>query len=761
MATGTQAIAAPQAAELLSGPAPAVGAAAETEGMGFADFVRVLKQRRLMIVITSVVIYMLVVLATFITYKYFPGYLGEAIYEMEPPTRGDLRPEEDPVNPQNMEVMLQTEARKLKQMDLLLAVVQQPEIKNTHYYRWYGGEATRAANGLKDDLVCAPIMNSQLIRVALVCQKKSEAPLIVNTVTRLYEEKYRQKSRDETFSQVESLKKTRDELIAKLNSKREEISRFRATTDVPALEASRSAAKEYTFRLKAQLSQYDTWVANLQAQLESLAGMDPMKLPLNAEQQLIIESDPVLRYWRSQVEGLDVEIEATLKLVGPNHRQVQILEQRRRGFLEKEAAKREELVDQVRRRQYEQLRQELASTQRQQLALREQLEEAEAKERDLEGNAQRFKQMLDDEQSLLRQIEEVERTLVGAEHGMRDAPNRVRLRLVQSAKEAIKPSRPNLPIFLGGGFVLAIVGGIGLAFLREITDTAVRTPVDVARFGRLSVLGTIPLLDDEEADVEEVEHAARVAPHSLIAEAFRKVRTNIQFSGPAQSQRILLITSGGPEDGKTTVAVNLAVTMAQASQRVLLIDCNFRRPAIRRIFQGTRPDGLSNVLTGQATLDALVTPCEVPNLFVLTSGPMPPTPAELLGSLAMRRLLDEAAQKFDRVILDGPPALLISDAIVLALQVDGVIVVARAEINRKGALKRVREQLESINARVVGAVLNGVKAKAGGYFRKHYREFYEYTSDETIPVELPGVTTERPALDVSDSPADEDEPRRS
>jgi capsular exopolysaccharide synthesis family protein len=294
-------------------------------------------------------------------------------------------------------------------------------------------------------------------------------------------------------------------------------------------------------------------------------------------------------------------------------------------------------------------------------------------------------------------------------------------------------------VWLGGGLVLALGGAVGLAFLRELTDKAVRTPIDVARHGRLSVLGSIPQLTDEQADVDEIELATRSAPQSLVAEAFRQVRANLVFSGPAESQRVLLITSPGPSNGKTAVAINLAVTLAQGNQRVLLVDSNFRRPAIREAFADTRSDGLSNVLIGQARLEDLITPTNVPNLSVLTSGPMPPTPADLLGPTHMRPLLEQLRTRFDRVIFDGPPVLLISDGLVLATQVDGVIVVAQAVGNSKGALRRTREQLDKVNAHVVGAILNGVQARAGGYYRHMYREFYDYSSDETIPRELPGA----------------------
>jgi capsular exopolysaccharide synthesis family protein len=399
----------------------------------------------------------------------------------------------------------------------------------------------------------------------------------------------------------------------------------------------------------------------------------------------------------------------------------------------------------VRARQVELLRMQLAQTRNVQAHLLEQLDEVRAQERDLDRNIMTYEQMLQDEERLINQLDEVGLKLTEAEHAMGDE-SRARLHLRQRPEEAIEPTRPQYVAYLGGGLILALAGGIGLAFLRELTDQAVRTPVDVARFCRLSVLGCIPLLDDEEAEeVEEIEDAVRKAPHSLIAEAFRRTRTNLQFSGPAESQRTLLLTSPGPGDGKTAVAINLATTLAHGNLRTLLIDCNFRRPAIRTAYAGTRPEGLSNVLIGQGKVEDFITRTDLPTLDVLSSGPMPPTPAELLGSARMRELIQQAAKLYDRVILDGPPTLLISDATVLAMQVDGVVLVARAEENTRGALRRAREQLEGINARIVGVILNGVKTRAGGYFKRQYREFYDYTSEETIPAELPGPPSEPPA----------------
>jgi polysaccharide biosynthesis transport protein len=466
-------------------------------------------------------------------------------------------------------------------------------------------------------------------------------------------------------------------------------------------------------------------------------GVDPRNLPVSAEMRVLIENDPVLRYYRQQVEQLDIQIEAYKNArMGANHREMRLLQAQRDAYFDREKSRRDELIDDLRSRQVESLRTEQARVHSMRSEVLEQLAEREAAQKDLDQTIQQIKNWERDADMLEKQREEIGKNLLAAENQVQTQSQEGVMRMVIAPRDAILPSRPNLITWLGGGFVLALMAAAGLAFLREFTDQALRTPIDVARFGRLSVLGCVPALDYEEADVADVEQATRKAPTSLVAEAFRQIRAHLTFSGPLESQRTLLITSPRADDGKTAIAVNLAVTLAQANQRVLLIDCNFRRPAVRRAFRNTRSDGLSNILIRSNTLAELITKTELPNLDVLASGPLPPNPAELLSSTAMRELLEAAKQKYERIILDGPPCLLISDALVIATLVDGVVLVARAVSGTKGTLRRAREQLGLTNARVIGAVLNGVEARPGGYFRQQYREFYEYTEDESAPREL-------------------------
>jgi capsular exopolysaccharide synthesis family protein len=222
-----------------------------------------------------------------------------------------------------------------------------------------------------------------------------------------------------------------------------------------------------------------------------------------------------------------------------------------------------------------------------------------------------------------------------------------------------------------------------------------------------------------------------------VAEAFKNLRANLFFSAPAEQQSTILVTSPSGGNGKTTVASNLAIAIALTGRRVLLIDANFRRAALPRIFSGMRTDGLSNILIGQGHLDDYVTASSVPGLDLVSAGPIPPNPAELLGSSSLRDMLLEARARYDQIILDGPPVLLVSDAIVLSGAVDGVILVCQYRATSRGALQRSQSQLNAVNANIYGAVLNRVESRAGGYFRKNYREFYQYSEPDEDAADRP------------------------
>jgi capsular exopolysaccharide synthesis family protein len=718
---------------------PPAAAAPDVPTMSAGDVWRVVKQRKLFIAVTFILAYLLVCGATVAVYVFWPAYTAEGYFQLEPPRAEDMGIEPAMVDPRIMQLQLESEAQKMTHLGVLQDVLSQPEIQQTEYYKWYarhGEDSNDALYDLEWYLHAAPLVDTTIIRISLACADPVEARTIVKTFMDRYWLRYRENATRYYTETKESLGASRSGLQSELDEKQKTMSSFRQSVDIPHMESESSLVSDHLGGLRQQISLYQAQASALQAQLNEVQRLG-RDLPLTPEMKIIVESDPVLRFWRQQVEMMDVQIASSIgRLMGDNHRQMKILRSQRDGYAQLEAAKREELMNDLRERELNNLRQNVISVQNALLSLQEDYREQEARRQDIDRHLQTYLNMKSEEERMQEELKEIETAYRTADHALKDR-NRVRLQIAQYPIKPLKPSRPNLPLYLGGGFLVAMLCAFGLAFLREFTDTAIRTPVDVVRHGRLAVLGAVPVLDDEQAAGDQIEEATRKAPHSLVAESFRQIRTNLLFSGASDTQRSILITSPAPEDGKTAIAVNLAVSMARGNQRVLLIDCNFRRPAIRQIFSNTKSDGLSNILVGQSTLDKLVTKTDMPNLDVLTSGPMPPAPAELLGTTYMKELIAEAVKKYDHVILDGPPVLLVSDSLVLANQVDGVILVTRAVRNTKGALKRARELLHNVGARILGGVLNGVQLRPGGYFRRQYREFYDYSSDYAAPRELP------------------------
>ena len=211
---------------------------------------------------------------------------------------------------------------------------------------------------------------------------------------------------------------------------------------------------------------------------------------------------------------------------------------------------------------------------------------------------------------------------------------------------------------------------------------------------------------------------------SPIAEAYKTLRTNLQFSFTDTNGglKVLLITSCGPTEGKSTTAANLAITMAQSDQKVLLVDCDLRKPVIHRAFSLLNGKGLTNILVEGVPYESLVNMTFVDNLGVITSGPKPPNPSELLGSARMRTLIDRFKESYDTVILDSPPSLPVTDAAVLSKLVDGVIIVTEHGQTTFESLTQTKSVLEKVNAKILGVVLNRVPANHREYYYYYYQD---------------------------------------
>jgi capsular exopolysaccharide synthesis family protein len=214
--------------------------------------------------------------------------------------------------------------------------------------------------------------------------------------------------------------------------------------------------------------------------------------------------------------------------------------------------------------------------------------------------------------------------------------------------------------------------------------------------------------------------------HSMAAESYRTLRTNISLSQVDNPLRTLLVTSCIPREGKSTTVANLGVTFAMAQQKVLVIDADLRRPILHRLFGLPNTQGLTHALSDTVEFDQVFNPTKIANLWVVTCGIIPPNPSELLGSQKMKVFLERAKQQFDMVLLDSPPISSLADASVLGAIVDGVLFVVKVNMANRDLVAKAKDQLETVGAKIIGVALNDVDVKRDGYYRYYYYYNYEY-----------------------------------
>lgn len=307
------------------------------------------------------------------------------------------------------------------------------------------------------------------------------------------------------------------------------------------------------------------------------------------------------------------------------------------------------------------------------------------------------------------------------------------IRVVDRAITPDNPVKPRKLRDLVLAFIIGIMGGGALAFFTEAIDQSVKTPEDVKNRLKLPCLGTIAVPRGEDAKDSRNELITVDRPRSVISEAYRGLRTSILFASVERARKVILVTSASPQEGKTTIAINLATAMAQAGEKTVILDADMRKPRLEAVFGFTIEHGLSDVLAASDDIAGAIHKTEIKNLDVIACGSIPPNPSELLGSRKMKDFLDSLSKKYDRIIIDTPPVLAVTDSVVLSGKVDGVILVLKAGHTHKNAAVKVKEIIGGVkDASILGAVLNMVETgRSGGhyyyysqYYGKHHGKYY-------------------------------------
>lgn len=592
-----------------------------------------------------------------------------------------------------------------------------------------------AAGLLQRRIIVEPIKNSRLVQISLEDADPKRAKRILTELLNTYLERNLDSALEAANSASTWLGDQMEKLKAELERREIELHDFKREKQILSVSLT-----EQTNMLRAEMTQLNERLTAVRAQTQGLSARNTELQNIKVEDPTSIPATELLRDGTLQslrTQYLNAETEYSRLLAtgkGTDHPVVL-------GVAAQVQSARTALFEEVRNLQGAAAR-DLRIAQHEVDGLLGLFKAAEQRGMDLGLLEIQYKRLERDKDNTERLY-----TIVLERDKDSDVTRLLRfnnLRIIDKPSDPGAPVRPSLPSNLAIGSAFGLVLGLGLVLGRETLDRSIRSPEHLSAMG-VPFLGLLPRSGDSQetyqkgvrkrrrgrhkvpADAQEntpPELAVHSAPRSGIAEASRAIRTNVRFMSPDRPFKSLLVTSASPSEGKTTVACCLAVAMAQAGDRVLLLDCDLRRPRLHRVFKRDNAEGVTTLLLDPSTFNPEALLTTVPNLSVLPSGPHAPNPAELVNSERFVALLRTLGQHYDRIVIDSPPVAPVTDAAILSTRVDATVLVVRAFKTSKEVARRSLQSLRDVGAPLAGAVLNAVEARSGrGYY---YYDQYTY-----------------------------------
>jgi polysaccharide biosynthesis transport protein len=580
------------------------------------------------------------------------------------------------------------------------------------------------------------VPTSRLIEVQFESENPQLAAQIVNTHLQNYIEQNFRSKYDATMQASNWLSSELEELRIKVEKSEDARIAYERENQIWQIDEK----QDITTQKLADLSKAVTEAQTQEAEKEALYRM---ALTGNIDALPAAQRNDVITNLLRRKSELDEQYSEALDQYGPNFPKVI-----RIAGQQKEV---EQSLDKARKTLVESVEEEFTTAKSRVELLQEALDKQKAEANDLaeklvqyhilQHDAESNKQLYDGLQQKLK-----EATITVGLHSDN-------IRVVDPALTPATPSRPQKARNIILAFFVGLIGGVGLALFREYLDNTVKSPDDVEQLTGLPSLAVVPSLpgivaggkrvsrssgkDSTALTGARVELLSFVQPKSQISEAFRALRTSLLLSQADHPPQVILVTSALPREGKTTAAVNLAVTLAQLGDRTLLIDSDMRKPGVRRALNLTtgKEAGLSSYLAGVSTLDEVTVPHPtIENLVALTTGPVPPSPADLLSSHRMRDAITELRHKFKFIVIDSPPVMAATDAVLISALTDGVLLVVRSGETPKEAFTRTRDLLAAVKCRLLGVVLNAVDSSAPDYYYsyRYYPYAYGYGYGEDV-----------------------------
>jgi len=578
-------------------------------------------------------------------------------------------------------------------------------------------------------LSTAPIRNSRLVDVSFEARDPNLAAEVVNTLANEYIQMNFETKFNATSMASDFLAKQIVDLKAKVEKSEEELVRFSREHDIYAISDKENVILQKLSDLNTAL----TVAQSDRIQKESVWNIVQQAGPGGFPD--ILRSD-LIKTLESTISDLRVQkakLDAQFKLPWPD--------------LEKVNSQLEEAEKQL--AQQKQRAVKNAETEYRTALQREKLLAQALAAQKVEANA--FNQNSIQYNIIKRQVDTDKQLYDGLLQRMKEAGVSAGLKSsnIHILDQATPPRtvyKPNKVLNLSLAMAIGLMLGVGLAFFVEYLDSSVKTPDDVDRYIRLPSLGVIPSVSSYlpapqrkllaastqgsngskgDGNFKAVELIAYYDVKSLVSEAYRSLRTSVLLSsGSGRPPKMLLITSSQMGEGKTTTALNVAITLAQTGEKVILLDCDMRNPRIHRALGFDNANGMSTFLSGNSDLSSLIQQSEIPNLFAVPSGRIPPNPAELVGSPRLKQGLALLEGYFDHIVIDSPPVLSVTDARILATTVDAVVLVIKGGETPKEAVQRTKRLLQDVHAHIIGTLLNNVDIHSADYY--YYSKYYYY-----------------------------------
>lgn len=579
---------------------------------------------------------------------------------------------------------------------------------------------SEVADLLAKDITVSPVRDTRLVNVTYLSSNADFAATVANAMARGYIEALLEMRIQISRTSLKWMSSQVDQEKASLERAEKALQEYMQANNIVTIEDRVTVLPQKMGELGTQLTKAQT----KRKELESLVAKIKT-LPSDysgAETIPVIASDSTVSDLRSKIIKSEQNIQELSKKFGPKHPAMKEAHEELRVLREKHIQQIKRVIRSITtdfelaKDNEKDISKLLSATQQEAQNLNEKFIQYSVLKRDVDTKRQLF-------DSLLKRM---------GEQNINEEVQSVNVVHLEPAKMPKAPDRPRKLLNIMLGLIFGCFGGFGLVFFMEYFDNTLKSPDDVEQKLGVPVLGMIGFLkhDDAAHDFQEIETIVQTDPKSPYSENYKALRTAIMLSSADSPPNKLLVTSMGPEEGKTATSVNLATVIAQMDKKVLLIDCDLRKPRIHKIFKMENNAGVSTFVAGSST--KIVRQSRIPNLYVITSGPIPPNPSEMLGSARFDELLASVLDKFDMVICDSPPLLSVTDSLILSRKIGNVMVVARAG---KATFEMVAKGLKAINeikARAIGILLNAVDFSKGGYYyyyRYHNYDYYSYQEE--------------------------------